>query len=234
MTETEDRRWLREGLSATVQGLSLKPALLKEKALKRVLADVDDDALFQLAAPLSLTKPLKASEQLRQIGGPRFLTSDAGQAAIAAWGTAHGAAAVLNELWKTIGVVLAAYNRGVLADIHPALRALPVLAMSAFSAEGERLRQELAVVLGSQSWDTPALLRSYGRAVQLGNGAILAAVDRRIMADPSWGPWASGFARKGMELAKTPQAVSHWMFPESPLPSTENTVTIRSWLFRRR
>jgi hypothetical protein len=197
------------------------------------MANMDEDRLSRLMGPLPLAKPSDVAHQLEQAGGTTILFTGAGQAAVQAWGAIHQAAQVLQELSKAVPGLLKAQRQSKLVNPRAVLRALPVLAMSAFLTEGEELRQDLSGIMGVDIEDVPALIRKYRKAAEAGQTDVVDAVDRRIRADALWGPWAQAFVKEGGELARPQETATHWEFPDSPI-SKENSNGICHWLFRRR
>jgi len=223
--------WLPQAFPAAVQGLCLKPAMMRRVNCKQVLARMDEARLSRLAEPLALASPGEVARQIEKAGGPGVLFSQAAQAAILSWGALYQAVRVLNELSGTVTALLRAYRQGQLINPHTVLRILPVLAMSRFVPESEALRGDLAAILKSSPEDAPGLIKSFRTAALSGDIAVL-AVDRRIQADPVWSGWVEVFLKEGEDMCQPPRPVTHWEFPDTQI-AERNSSSLCRWLFRR-
>lgn len=98
------------------------------------------------------------------------------------------------------------------------LRALPVLAMSAFVPGCKVLRHDLATILGDLPDDVPRLIKSYQTAALSGDNSIVTAVDNRILTDSTWSTWVKIFLQEGSDIIKLCRPITCWEFTESNLP----------------
>ncbi len=232
ISENQNRWLLLEAFSAAAQGLRLSPSRLHRMNHEQVLAHTDEARLCRLVEPLPLASPWQVVEQLEKVGGPEILLSNSAQAAMASWGTMHRAGQILRELLKAASVLVKAYRSGKLANSQAVLRALPVLAMSAFVPGSEPLRQDLAAILGGFSEDVPGLIKSYQIAALSGGNSTVTAIDNRISADSAWPVWVHTFLKEGSDIIRLCRPATFWEFPESPI-SKEIASEITGWLFRR-
>ena len=225
-------RWLREAWQATSQGLGLSPRIRQKLNIEPLLKDLDEERLDRLIQPLALTRPAVISRQLRESGGAAFLFSDPSQAAIASWGVDHQVISMLQENLKAVSALLKAYRKGELENLQAVLRALPVLAMSAVVPGGDKLREDLAYLLGILPQDTGGLIKAYAAAALLGDPVRIYAIDHRILTDPTWSEWVHSFLGEGKAIIRLSRPVTHWEFA-APSEVENYLNQVCEWLFRK-
>lgn len=206
MTEGKLTKLLKKGYPYLKDSAGLPAWLLPERSFEKVVDEVGDGAILEIAQPLNLAFGI--SQQPGDLPDPESVPADTWRKSCRCWLPLISVKPVVSACLQACDTILRERSGGETNINREAVyRGMAVLCCAPFVPQGRPLVEELAIILHVDPGKPADLITRYAQAVLTGDLETVAKVDAGISEYPQWLALFAEFEKHTAAVSSNPRLV---------------------------